>query len=100
VIATIVSDADGYAREAADRLRRAGLRVDLDLRNEKINYKVREHSLAKVPVLLVVGRKEAETRTVSIRRIGVQDQKVVGLDEALAELAAEAVPPDVRRESA
>jgi threonyl-tRNA synthetase len=99
-ISTIVSDADGYAREVADLARRAGLRVELDLRNEKINYKVREHSLAKVPVLLVVGRKEAETRTVSIRRIGVQDQKVVGLDEALAELAAEAVPPDVRRESA
>jgi threonyl-tRNA synthetase len=98
VIATIVSDADGYAQEAADLARRAGLRVELDLRNEKINYKVREHSLAKVPVLLVVGKKEAETRTVSIRRLGMQDQKVVGLDEALAELAAEAVPPDVRRE--
>ncbi len=100
VIATIVSDADGYAREAADLARRAGLRVELDLRNEKINYKVREHSLAKVPVLLVVGKKEAETRTVSIRRLGVQDQKVVGLEEALAGLAAEAVPPDVRRETA
>jgi threonyl-tRNA synthetase len=97
VISTIVSDADGYAREVADLARRAGLRIELDLRNEKINYKVREHSLAKVPVLLVVGRKEAETRTVSIRRIGVQDQKVVGVDEALAGLAAEAVPPDVRR---
>jgi threonyl-tRNA synthetase len=100
VIATIVSDADGYAREAADLARRAGLRVELDLRNEKINYKVREHSLAKVPVLLVVGKKEAETRTVSIRRLGAQEQKVVGLDEAIAALAAEAVPPDVRREQA
>ena len=79
------------------RARRAGLRVELDLRNEKINYKVREHSLAKVPVLLVVGKKEAETRTVSIRRLGGQEQKVMGLDEALAELAEEAVPPDVRR---
>ena len=71
--------------------------VELDLRNEKINYKVREHSLAKVPVLLVVGKKEAENRAVSIRRLGSQEQKVTELDEALAELAAEAVPPDVRR---
>ena len=97
VIATIVSDADGYAKEAAEPPRRNGLRVELDLRNEKINYKVREHSLAKVPLLLVVGKKEAETRTVSIRRLGGQDQKVMGLDEAVAEFAAEAVPPDVRR---
>jgi threonyl-tRNA synthetase len=77
--------------------RRAGLRVGLDLRNEKINYKVREHSLAKVPVLLVVGKKEAENRAVSIRRLGSQEQKVMGLDEALAGLAAEAVAADVRR---
>src|ERR1700723_2891830 len=97
VIATITSDADDYAREAIAAARRAGLRVEGDLRNEKINYKVREHSHAKVPVLLVVGRKEAETRTVSIRRIGVQDQKVVGLDAALCALADEAVPPDVKR---
>jgi threonyl-tRNA synthetase len=96
-ICTIVSDADGYAREVADLARRAGLRVELDSRNEKINYKVREHSLAKVPVLLVLGKKEAELRTVSVRRMGVQEQKVVGLDEALAGLAEEGVPPDVRR---
>jgi hypothetical protein len=73
------------------------LRVELDLRNEKINYKVREHSLAKVPVLLVVGKKETENRAVSIRRLGSQEQKVVGLDEALAGLVEEAVAPDVRR---
>jgi len=73
------------------------LRVELDLRNEKINYKVREHSLAKVPVLLVVGKKETENRAVSIRRLGSQEQKVMGLDEALAGLVEEAVPPDVRR---
>ena len=97
VVATIISDADSYASEVAALARRAGLRVELDLRNEKINYKVREHSLAKVPVLLVVGKKEAESRAVSIRRLGSQEQKVMGLDEALAELAAEAVPPDVRR---
>src|SRR6266849_4216515 len=97
VICTIVSDADSYASEVAAAARRAGLRVELDLRNEKINYKVREHSLAKVPVLLVVGKKEAENRAVSIRRLGSQEQKVVGLDEALAGLVDEAVAPDVRR---
>jgi threonyl-tRNA synthetase len=97
VVCTIVSDADSYAGEVAAMARRAGLRVELDLRNEKINYKVREHSLAKVPVLLVVGKKEAENRAVSIRRLGSQEQKVVGLDEALAGLVEEAVAPDVRR---
>jgi len=75
----------------------AGLRVEGDLRNEKINYKVREHSLAKVPALLVVGKKEAAERTVSIRRLGKEDQQVLGLDAALAALADEAVPPDMRR---
>src|ERR1700688_3271629 len=97
-ICTIVADADSYASEVAAAARRAGLRVELDLRNEKINYKVREHSLAKVPVLLVIGKKESENRAVSIRRLGSQDQKVMGLDAALAELAEEAVAPDVRRE--
>jgi threonyl-tRNA synthetase len=97
VIATITSDADDYAREAIAAARRLGLRVEGDLRNEKINYKVREHSLAKVPVLLVIGRKEAAERAVSIRRLGRDDQQVLGLDAALAALADEAVPPDVRR---
>ena len=76
---------------------RRGLRIEEDLRNEKINYKVREHSLAKVPALLVVGRKEAAERTVSIRRLGKEGQSVLALDAALDALAAEAVPPDVRR---
>jgi threonyl-tRNA synthetase len=97
VIATITSDADDYAREAIAAAHRAGLRVEGDLRNEKINYKVREHSLAKVPVLLVVGRKEAAERTVSIRRLGREGQQVMPLDAALAMLAQEAVPPDVAR---
>jgi threonyl-tRNA synthetase len=97
VISTITSDADGYAQEVAAAARHAGLRVDLDLRNEKINYKVREHSLAKIPVLLVVGKKEAETRAVSIRRLGSPDQQVMALDAALTALADEAVPPDIRR---
>jgi threonyl-tRNA synthetase len=97
VVATITSDADDYAREALAQARRAGLRVEGDLRNEKINYKVREHSLAKVPVLLVVGKKEAAERMVSIRRLGSERQEVVPLDSALAMLTDESVPPDVRR---
>ena len=97
VVATITADADEYARAAVAAARRAGLRVEGDLRNEKINYKVREHSLAKVPVLLVVGRKEAAERTVSIRRLGKEDQQVLSLDAALAALADEAVPPDLKR---
>jgi threonyl-tRNA synthetase len=97
VVATITSDADGYAHEAITAARRAGLRVEGDLRNEKINYKVREHSLAKVPVLLVVGKKEAAERTVSIRRLGSEKQQTMALDAALSALTQEAVPPDVRR---
>jgi threonyl-tRNA synthetase len=97
VVATITSDADDYARAAATAARRRGLRVEEDLRNEKINYKVREHSLAKVPVLLVVGRKEATERSVSIRRLGKEEQTVMPLDAALAALADEALPPDLRR---
>ncbi|MBX9778054.1 MAG: threonine--tRNA ligase [Xanthobacteraceae bacterium] len=97
VVATITSDADDFAREAIAAAGRAGLRVEGDLRNEKINYKVREHSLAKVPVILVIGRKEAAERTVSIRRLGKEGQQVMPLDAALTMLADEAVPPDVRR---
>ncbi len=97
VVATITSDADDYAYEVLDAARRAGLRVEPDLRNEKINYKVREHSLAKVPALLVVGKKEAAERLVSIRRLGKEGQSVVALDEAIKMLAEEAVPPDVKR---
>lgn len=97
VIATITSDADDYAREAMIAARKLGLRADSDLRNEKINYKVREHSLAKVPVLLVVGKKEAADRTVSIRRLGKDSQDVMPLEAALKSLAEEAMPPDLRR---
>jgi threonyl-tRNA synthetase len=93
----VVSDADSYAQEAVAALQAAGLRVGTDLRNEKINYKVREHSLAKVPVLLVVGKKEAAERAVSIRRLGSDKQSVMPLDAGLAALVDEAVPPDVRR---
>jgi threonyl-tRNA synthetase len=96
VVATIVSDADPYAREVAEKLTSAGIRVETDLRNEKINYKVREHSHAKVPHLLVVGKREAEEGTVAIRTLGEERQKVVSLDEAIAMLRAEATPPDLR----
>ena len=97
VVATIVSDADDYAQEVVARLAAAGLRVETDLRNEKINYKVREHSLAKVPNLLVVGKREAEERTVALRPLGEgARQEVLGLDEAVERLAKEALPPDLR----
>ncbi|HIV76826.1 threonine--tRNA ligase [Sphingomonas yabuuchiae] len=96
VVATIVSDADGYAEEAAAKLAAAGIRVETDLRNEKINYKVREHSVAKVPVLLVVGKREAEEGKVAVRRLGSQAQEIMTLDEAIAMLREEATPPDLR----
>ena len=96
VVATIVSDADGYAEDAAAKLAAAGIRVETDLRNEKINYKVREHSVAKVPVLLVVGKREAEEGKVAVRRLGSQAQEVMTLDEAIAMLRDEATPPDLR----
>jgi threonyl-tRNA synthetase len=96
VVAPIVSDANEYAVEVAEKAKALGLRVETDLRNEKINLKVREHSLTKVPVILVVGKREAEEKKVSMRRLGSQDQTVLGLDEALTALSAEAVPPDLR----
>jgi len=96
-VATITSDADGFAEEAAAAFAAAGLRVETDLRNEKIGYKIREHSVGKIPVICAVGRKEAETRSVAIRRLGSQEQTVVSLDEAVRMLAEEATPPDLRR---
>jgi threonyl-tRNA synthetase len=96
-VCTIVSDADAYAEEALAQLKRAGLRAEVDLRNEKINYKVREHSLTKTPVMLVLGKREAEERTVSVRRLGGQEQKVMPLAGAIALLRDEATPPDLRR---
>jgi threonyl-tRNA synthetase len=95
VVATITSDADDYAGKVAAAMRRAGLRVETDLRNEKVGYKVREHSLAKVPVIAVVGRREAEEGKVALRRLGSQAQEVLTLDEAVAALAKEATPPDM-----
>ena len=96
MVATIVSDADGYAREVEAALAAAGIRTGIDLRNEKINYKVREHSLAKVPHLLVVGKREAEEGTVAVRTLGEKEQRVLSLDEAPALLREAATAPDLR----
>jgi len=96
VVATIVSDADDYALQVADKLRAAGIRVETDLRNEKINYKVREHSVAKVPNLLVVGKREADEGTVALRVLGSQGQQMLTLDEVVAKLVEEATAPDLR----
>ncbi|WP_422370177.1 threonine--tRNA ligase [Hoeflea sp.] len=100
VVATITSEADGYAESVAQRLRDAGLQVETDCRNEKINYKVREHSMLKVPVILVCGMREAEEQTVNMRRLGSRDQVSLTLDEAEAQLVHEATPPDVLRRQA
>ncbi len=96
VVAPIVSDIDGYAQEVEAKLKASGIRVTSDLRNEKINYKVREHSLAKVPHLLVVGKREAEEGSVAIRTLGEKEQQVMSLDDAVAMLTLAATPPDLR----
>jgi threonyl-tRNA synthetase len=96
VVATIVNDVDPYAREVAAALKLAGIRVETDLRNEKINRKVAEHSQAKVPYLLVAGRKEAEERTLSLRRLGSEKQETLSLDAAIKLLTSESIPPDQR----
>ena len=93
VVATITGDSDGYAREVFERLRAAGLRAELDLRNEKIGFKVREHSVAKVPVLLVVGRREAEQGTVALRRLGSQQQEILAVADSIHTLSEEAAVP-------
>jgi len=97
VVATITSEADDYAREVADKLRDAGLTVETDLRNEKINYKVREHSVTKVPVIIVCGKREAEERSVNIRRLGSQNQTAMPLSDAIETLSLEAMAPDIKR---
>ncbi|PYE83931.1 threonine--tRNA ligase [Pseudoroseicyclus aestuarii] len=96
VVATITSEADAYAHEVVEALRAAGIRAEADTRNEKINYKVREHSVGKVPAILALGAREVEERTVSLRRLGEQGSRTLPLDEVTAELAAEATPPDLR----
>ncbi|NMA97992.1 MAG: threonine--tRNA ligase [Phyllobacteriaceae bacterium] len=99
VVTTIVSEADEYAEKLVRQLREAGIRAEIDTRNEKINYKVREHSVGKVPLLFVVGKREAEEGNVSIRRLGTEGQQVRPFAEALAELVAEATPPDLRQKA-
>ena len=96
VVASIISDADGFCREVGEALQAAGLRAELDLRNEKINYKVREHSVGKVPVILAIGAREVEQRTVSVRRLGETRTETVGLETLVAALREEATPPDLR----
>ncbi len=98
VVTTITSESDDYAMEVRDLLRKAGLRAEMDLRNEKINYKVREHSVLKVPVIMVVGKREMDERAVNIRRLGSQNQTPMSLDAALAALVDEATPPDLKRD--
>jgi threonyl-tRNA synthetase len=93
VVATITNDSDDYGAEVAETLKAAGLNVELDLRNEKINYKVREHSHAKVPVIVVVGAREAENRSVALRRLGGKDQEILALEEAVGRLTEEAKSP-------
>ncbi len=95
-VATVVADADSYAGEVVQALKAAGLRVTLDTENQTVNYKVRQHSLAKTPNLLVLGRREAENRTVTLRKLGVEKQESLALEAAISMLAAEAVPPDLR----
>ena len=94
VVASIISEADDYVHEVVETLKAAGVRAEADIRNEKINYKVREHSVGKVPVILAVGGREVEDRTVSLRRLGEKQSRVAPLDEVAAELAREATPPD------
>ena len=96
VVATIVSDADGYAEKLVRQLKDAGIRAELDVRNEKINYKVREHSVGKVPLMFVVGKREAEENTVSVRRLGTEGQKVMPAMDAIVQLMAEVTPPDLQ----
>ncbi|MGR3514115.1 MAG: threonine--tRNA ligase [Paracoccaceae bacterium] len=96
VVASIVSDADGYVEEVVAALKAAGVRAEADLRNEKINYKVREHSVGKVPVILAIGQREVDDRTVTLRRLGEKATRTIALDEVVTELSKEAMPPDLR----
>ena len=93
VVATITAEGDDYAKEVLKALKKAGIRTELDLRNEKINYKIREHSLKKVPVMLVIGKKEAADRTLTIRRLGQEKQETLALDDVIAKLSKEAALP-------
>jgi threonyl-tRNA synthetase len=95
VVASITSEADDYVHEVVDALRVHGVRAEADTRNEKINYKVREHSVGKVPVILACGLREVEERSVSVRRLGIKETRSAALDAIVPELAREATPPDL-----
>jgi threonyl-tRNA synthetase len=97
MVCPITSEADEYGSEVRRALKAAGMKAEVDLRNEKISYKVREHSLAKIPVILAVGKREAEEKSVSIRRLGSQAQESMSLKDAVAALSYEATPPDLKR---
>jgi threonyl-tRNA synthetase len=96
VVASIISDSDDYVHEVVAALKAAGVRAEADIRNEKINYKVREHSVGKVPVILAVGAREVEERTVTVRRLGEKQTSVQAMDDVKAALSVEATPPDLR----
>ncbi|HJL58374.1 MAG TPA: threonine--tRNA ligase, partial [Alphaproteobacteria bacterium] len=99
VIATITSDSDNYADDIFQQLRNKGLRVEKDVRNEKIGYKIREHSTAKIPVIMVIGKKEAENKTVSVRRLGSEKTETFKIDEILKVLFRESLPPNSKEQS-
>ena len=99
VVTSIVSDADIFVHEAVAALRAAGVRAEADIRNEKINYKVREHSVAKVPVILAIGMKEVEERTVSVRRLGSKQSQIMSLEQLVQNLASESTPPDLLKQN-
>ena len=96
VVTGITSDQDGYVKEVLEKLKAAGLRADIDLRNEKINYKVREHSHAKVPAIFVAGGREAENKTITVRRLGSKNQETLDLMDAINTLVTESIDPDNR----
>jgi threonyl-tRNA synthetase len=100
VVAPITESANAYAGEVADAFKKAGFRVETDLRNEKISYKVREHSVMKVPFIIAVGGREEESRTIALRRLGSANQETLALSDALNTLGDEILPPDIRREAA
>ncbi|MGI9394070.1 MAG: aminoacyl--tRNA ligase-related protein, partial [Boseongicola sp.] len=97
VVAAIVSDADAYVLEVVAALKARGIRAEADIRNEKINYKIREHSVGKVPVILAVGQREVADRTVSERRLGQKETRIIPLDDVVSQLENEALPPDLAR---
>ena len=96
VVASIITDANRYCNEIVDALKVAGIKAESDLRNEKISYKVREHSLAKVPIILAIGNREVDERTITVRKLGEKQTETLEFDQVILELKKESVPPDIR----